>query len=435
MSPLWPGLDGPAINYISRPPHETFAKKSPRNIVILGSTGSIGRNGLAVLEKTSVKILALAAGYNITLLVRQALRFRPPFLAVADQNGAENLKKSLPADYRPEILIGQSGFAQLAALESADCILSGQAGSAGLTGTLAAALAGKVIALANKESLVMAGELLRRLCRKTGAAILPVDSEHQALFQCLAGRGQEAAQLILTASGGPFLDWPAEKIRASAPEQALKHPTWQMGAKISIDSASLMNKGLEFIEAMHLYGVGPENIQILIHPQSIVHSLARFRDNSLLAQLAIPDMRLALSTCLLWPHADASFVAPLDLAETPPLQFQKPDLDRFPCLKLALRAASARPGPDWQEIGLNPACISLNAANEDAVARFLRHEFRFGEIARRIEAALANVQGMRAPEAPALAGLLPWQQALALSEIIERIAQRAIKNRAPKERD
>lgn len=426
MTALWPGLGGPAIDYISNPPNEEFAGKLPRKISILGSTGSIGSNALAVIEQApeKLRVTALGAGRNIELLASQAAMHRPPWLGVATCELAEALAGLLPAGYKPQILSGQAGYAKLASLNDADCVLSAQAGSAGLAATLAAALAGKVIALANKESLVIAGGLLRKLCRSKGAAILPVDSEHQALFQCVAGRGQEISQLILTASGGPFMDWPAEKMAACRAEQALKHPTWKMGAKITIDSATLMNKGLEFIEAMHLYGINPQNIRILIHPQSIVHSLARMNDNSLLAQLAVPNMRLAIASCLLWPQVEQSFVAPLDLAASPPLQFFKPDLTRFPCLALALAAAKSEPGMEWAEAGLNPACIALNAANEAIVTDFLANKFPFGEIAPRIEAALLAVDD-EPFFPPASHENAIWQKALNFAAMLEPLIQKA----------
>lgn len=427
MSSLWPGLEGPSIQYISGPPGDEFLRKSPRGIALLGSTGSIGRNALAVIENScgKLKAVALAAGYNATLLAQQANRHRPEFLAIATNACAQTLVKLLSPDYHPHILVGQPGYAQLATLPAADCVLSAQAGSAGLAATLAAAFANRTIALANKESLVMAGTLLRRICKNGSASILPVDSEHQAIFQCIAGRNQEPAQIILTASGGPFLNLDFLKTQACLPQHALKHPTWNMGAKISIDSATLMNKGLEFIEAMHLYGLAPENIEILIHPQSIVHSLARFRDESLLAQLAVPDMRLAIGICLLWPSVSKSFIARLDLASSPALQFRRPDLECFPCLALALNAARSTPEKGWQEIGLNPACIILNAANETAVQGFLAGKYPLGEIAARTRFAMLALRRTPPPQLPSLETLEPWQKALALANVIDHFANRA----------
>ncbi|WP_308622022.1 1-deoxy-D-xylulose-5-phosphate reductoisomerase, partial [uncultured Desulfovibrio sp.] len=306
------------------------------------------------------------------------------------------LRPLLPAGYAPEILTGREGYARLAALSGAHAVLSAQVGAAGLTGTLAAALAGKMICLANKESLVLAGGLLRAICAGTGAAILPVDSEHNALFQCLAGRGQEARTLVLTASGGPFRGRSADELRRVTPEAALAHPNWRMGAKISIDSATMMNKGLELIEAVHLYGVAPERIRILVHPQSVVHSLAEFADGSFLAQLGAADMRLAIGHCLNWPRCEPAGAPSLDLVAVGSLTFEEPDPAVFPCLRLAreaLAADRAAPAPS----GFGPACVALNAANEAAVELFLNGGCGFMDIPDLVEAALAALPHL--PEA------------------------------------
>lgn len=389
MSALWPPCGKGEFSYITEPPSLEYQAKKRRNIAILGSTGSIGRSALKVAETAySLKIMALAGARNTRLLAEQAKRWRPDYLAVLDFELAQDLESLLPPDYRPIIFWGQNGYATLASLPEIDCVLSAQAGSAGLTGTLAAALAGKVIALANKESLVLAGSLLRRLCKKTGASILPVDSEHYALFQCSAGRGQALKSLILTASGGPLLGRSKEEIAKATPAEALRHPTWSMGSKISIDSASLMNKGLEMIEAMHLYGCSADKIRVLVHPQSIVHSLAEFADNSQLAQMAVPDMRLALGACLLWPDDRQSFIKPLDLARTGILTFSEPDTDLFPALILARRALEHETPKAWRATGFNPACVVLNAANEAAVDLFLKEAILFGEIPERIRLAM-----------------------------------------------
>lgn len=379
MTQLWPGLDGPSVNYISRMPHHDWCAAWPRSLVLLGSTGSIGCSALAVAaaQPDAFRITGLACAHNIEKLASQASQWRPPWLAVLDQQAARALADLLPVDYRPHILIGSDGYAQLASLPEASTVLSAQVGAAGLSGTLAAALAGKVICLANKESLVLAGDLLRSVCARTNAVILPVDSEHNAIFQCLAGRGQEVSSIILTASGGPFLGWSAEKLRTVRPEQALKHPNWKMGAKISIDSATLMNKGLEVIEAFHLYGLAPERIRVLVHPQSVVHSLVEFADGGQLAQLGTADMRLAIAACLLWPRCLPVNVPPLDLTRTA-LTFQQPDMTAFPCLALARRALAQRHG----------LCVVLNAANEAAVTLFLDGHCAFTDIPLFIEAAM-----------------------------------------------
>lgn len=389
MNILWPSSANKRISYISDPPAPEFAAKHIRNLAILGSTGSIGRSALKVCETAySIKIRALAGGRNIKILAEQAQRWRPDYLAVLNADLAQELEALLPPVYRPIIFWGQNGYANIASLPEVDSVLSAQSGASGLTGTIAAALAGKVIALANKESLVLAGSLLRRLCRQYKAAILPVDSEHFALFQCAAGRGAAVKSLLLTASGGPFLGKNAEEIANATPAKALKHPNWSMGAKISIDSATMMNKGLELIEAIHLFGIDTNKIRIVVHPQSIVHSLVEFEDNSLLGQLATPDMRLAIGACLCWPDCQQNFIHPIDLTTVSRLEFMEPDFVAFPALGLAKRAADYKLTPAWIKLGLNPACIILNGANEAAVELFLAGQISFSEITSRVERAL-----------------------------------------------
>ena len=379
MTTLWPGRGGPQVDYISGPPSAAWCDAWPRRLVLLGSTGSIGGSALAVVERHPdlLRVVGLSCARNVQKLATQAVRWRPGYLAVLDAAAADALRTLLPTDYTPHILIGREGYAALAALPEADAVLSAQVGAAGLSGTLAAALAGKVICLANKESLVLAGDLLRRVCAGSGAVILPVDSEHNAIFQCLAGRGQDVDRLILTASGGPFRGWTAERLAQVRPEQALKHPNWSMGAKITVDSATLMNKGLEVIEAFHLYGAPVERIDVLVHPQSVVHSLVQFRDGGQLAQLGTPDMRLPIAHCLLWPRCEAGDVPPPDLTRTP-LTFERPDVAAFPCLALARRALAGRGG----------RCVALNAANEAAVELFLHGNCGFTDIPRLIAAVL-----------------------------------------------
>lgn len=274
--------------------------------------------------------------------------------------------------------MGSEGYARLAALPEADTVLSAQVGAAGLAGTLAAALAGKVICLANKESLVLAGDMLRQVCARTHASILPVDSEHNAIFQCLAGRGQEVDRLLLTASGGPFRGRSREELRNVTRAQALDHPNWKMGAKISIDSATMMNKALEVVEAFHLYGVPLEKITVLVHPQSLVHSLVQFTDGSQLAQLGTPDMRIPIAACLFWPRCVDTGVPPLDLVKAGTLQFFAPDDEAFPALKLARRALRERGGMS----------VVMNAANEAAVELFLAGKCAFADIAELVSAAM-----------------------------------------------
>ena len=323
-------------------------------------------------------VLGLSCARNIKTLAEQAQEFRPPYLAVLDEASAAGLRKLLPTGYTPEILVGSEGYARLAALPEADTVLSAQVGAAGLAGTLAAALAGKVICLANKESLVLAGDMLRQVCARTHASILPVDSEHNAIFQCLAGRGQEVDRLLLTASGGPFRGRSREELRNVTRAQALDHPNWKMGAKISIDSATMMNKALEVVEAFHLYGVPLEKITVLVHPQSLVHSLVQFTDGSQLAQLGTPDMRIPIASCLFWPRCVDTGVPPLDLVKAGTLQFFAPDDEAFPALKLARRALRERGGMS----------VVMNAANEAAVELFLSGKCAFADIADLVSAAM-----------------------------------------------
>lgn len=377
------------MQYISTIPDKAHALPWPRRLAVMGSTGSIGRNTLRVVEAAAregticqerepFRVEALAGGRNIALLAKQAARLRPQYLAVRDERdasgryGVDALKKLLPPDYRPTILAGPEGYAALAALDSVDMVLSAQVGAAGLRATVAAVAAGKTVCLANKESLVLAGTLLRHLCARSGAVILPVDSEHGALFQCMAGRAPSAiARLVLTASGGPFRGRSRDALAAVRPEDALRHPNWNMGAKITIDSATLMNKGLEVIEACHLYGMPVDKVDVVVHPQSLVHSLVALRDGSLIAQLAVPDMRLPIAASLTWPDVpprEVTGIDLLDLAKAGTLSFEQPDAEAFPCLDLARRAlATGR-------------TVELNAANEVAVERFLDGGIRFTDI-------------------------------------------------------
>lgn len=390
MEYLWPGLGGPNIDYITGPPSGEYRRERIRKLAVLGSTGSVGRATLEAVDRypENLRVEALACGTNWKALAAQAARYKPSTLVVRDESSAEKLRAALADDYRPLILTGPEGYARAASLDEVDCVAAAQVGAAGLDGALAAARAGKVIALANKESLVICGDLLRKICAKSGAAILPVDSEHYALFQCAAGRGQTPVKLILTGSGGPFRGLKKKETDGKTAAEAGRHPNWRMGPKITIDSATLMNKGLEFIEAARLFGVSIDQVEIVIHPQSVVHSLVRFEDNSLLAQLAVPDMRLPIAGCLLWPRDPRDVCPPLDLTERGSLTFEKPDIESFPCLRLALEAAAYEPGSSWRETGLNPATLVLNAANEAIVELFLAGEVEFGAIPAFVELAL-----------------------------------------------
>lgn len=354
-----------------------------RKLVILGSTGSIGNSCLDVVSRfpEHFTVIGLAAGRNVELLARQAVQFRPHLCAVQGLEEAVTLQSMLPAGLGIEVRWGPEGFCSLARHPEADTVVSAIVGAAGLAPTWAAVQAGKRVALANKETLVIAGELVMAEAEKTGAEILPVDSEHSAIFQALAGQHRdEVKRLILTASGGPFLNMTSEELGRVTPAQALAHPRWRMGAKISIDSATLMNKGLEAIEARWLFGLAWDKIAIHIHPQSIVHSLVEFIDGAVLAQLGRPDMRVPIAYALSHPYRLPLDLPPLDLTHSEALTFSEPDENRFPCLTLAL--AAGRRG------GTNPA--ALNAANEAAVESFLAGEIAFRDIREIVTMVLAD---------------------------------------------
>ena len=354
-----------------------------KRISILGSTGSIGRQSLEVIAACGMEAAALAAHSSVTLLEEQARQFRPELAVLTDEKAAADLKVRL-ADTDIRVLSGMEGLMEAAALPGADTVLTAVVGMVGLRPTLAAIREGKRIALANKETLVCAGQLVMEAARDWGAPILPVDSEHSALFQCLEGcrdRG-EVKRLILTCSGGPFYGKKARELEGMTREDALRHPNWSMGAKITVDSATLMNKGLEVMEAMHLYHMPVEKISVLIHRESIIHSLVEYCDNAVMAQLGAPDMRLPIQYALTYPRRRASSAAtPLDLWNCGPLTFGSPDLDTFRCLALALEAA--RRG--------GTAGAILNGANEAAVGLFLEGKIGFLDIARRVERAMETV--------------------------------------------
>ncbi len=349
-----------------------------KTLSILGSTGSIGRSALSVVDlyPGRFRVAALAAASNWRLLAEQARRYRPELVAIYDASHGDELRASLDGI---RVVAGSEGVQEAAALDSVDSVVAGISGAAGLLPTYRAVLAGKRVALANKETLVMAGEVIMRCVAEHGSELLPVDSEHSALHQCLRGAGDaEVKRLVLTASGGPFRQFSAEAMENVTVEQALAHPTWEMGPKITIDSATLMNKGLEVIEAHHLFGVGPDRVAVAIHPQSVVHSLVEFVDGNVLAQLSITDMRTAILYALSYPEKWESNLPPLDLFAVSPLEFHRPDLDRFPCLSLAYQALRAG--------GTAPAV--LNAANEVAVEAFLEKKLSFKAIPRILEQVL-----------------------------------------------
>lgn len=342
--------------------------KKMKKVAILGSTGSVGLNTLDVLDNTfstEFEVCGLAAKENLDLLYDQILRYKPKIACLVDEKKAEELRKKLRVS-ETEIFSGQEDLVRVAAYKEADIVVTAVVGAAGLLPTLEAIKRGKRIALANKETLVMAGEIVIREARKSGAEILPIDSEHSAIFQCLEGRSpSEIKRIILTASGGPFRN--RKDLSRITPAEALAHPTWKMGDKISIDSATLMNKGLEVIEACYLFGLSPARISVLIHPQSIIHSMVEFTDGSHLAQLGIADMRIPIAYALTYPRRFPNKLEELNLAKIGNLTFEEPDKDRFPCLGLAYQAI---------EIGGTMPAV-LNAANEVAVEYFLKEKIGF----------------------------------------------------------
>jgi 1-deoxy-D-xylulose-5-phosphate reductoisomerase len=361
-------------------------------VAVLGSTGSVGESTLNVLARhpQRFRLVALAAGRNAAKLARQILKFHPPYAALADPAAAAELTELLNTQApATRILAGAGALEELAALSEVHCVMAAIVGAAGLRSTLAAARAGKHLLLANKESLVMAGPLLIAAVNQGGATLLPIDSEHNAIFQCLPPGVRTGVappglrRVLLTASGGPFRDTPREALESVTPEAACAHPNWVMGRKISVDSATLMNKGLELIEACLLFGVTPAQVEILLHPQSIVHSLVEYVDGSVLAQLGAPDMRTPIAHALAWPERIDSGVEFLDLLKAGRLDFRAPDTQKFPCLALA--QAAARAG------GQHP--VLLNAANEVAVEAFLERRLNFPGIAAVIEAVVQRGSG------------------------------------------
>jgi 1-deoxy-D-xylulose-5-phosphate reductoisomerase len=348
----------------------------------LGSTGSIGVNALKVARAhpERYRILALSAGKNIVLLKKQIETFKPKAVAVLNESLAMDLKKTLTGSNLPEILFGPEGFKHLATMDEIDTVISAITGAAGLMPTYEGIRAGKEIALANKETMVMAGPLVLREAEKQGISILPIDSEHSAIFQSLQGHQKEdVKRIILTASGGPFRNLSLKEMARVTAAQALKHPNWEMGSKITIDSATMMNKGLEIIEAKWLFNLPIEQIDVLIHPQSIVHSMVEYRDGSVISQMGIPDMMIPIAYALSYPRHIKTGLPPLELEKVSPLNFEKPDLTRFACLRLALKAASVG--------GSMPAV--LNGANEIAVDAFLKEKIGFLDIPKLIEQTMA----------------------------------------------
>ncbi|MGM9669256.1 MAG: 1-deoxy-D-xylulose-5-phosphate reductoisomerase [Faecousia sp.] len=360
-----------------------------RSVSILGSTGSIGRQSLDVISRMDIRVTALTAGSNVERMAQQCRQFHPKLAVMATEAAAQRLRAEL-GDPQIRILWGEEGLLAAATMEETDCVITAVVGMVGLKPTLAAIRRGKRIGLANKETLVCAGELVMAEAEKYGTEIVPVDSEHSAIFQCLMGCGdrKEVKKILLTCSGGPFFGKTPEQLRSVTKADALRHPNWKMGQKITIDCATLMNKGLEVIEAMRLYRVPLEQVQVLIHRQSIVHSLVEFRDGAIMAQLGAPDMRLPIQLALTYPERTVCPVEPLDLTSCGPLSFQKPDLEAFPCLALAMEAAKKG----------GTACPALNGANEEAVAMFLRDEIGFYDIYRLVKTAMEQVPFAENPD-------------------------------------
>ncbi|MGE4485452.1 MAG: 1-deoxy-D-xylulose-5-phosphate reductoisomerase [Oscillospiraceae bacterium] len=357
-----------------------------RTISVLGSTGSVGRQSLEVIEHLGYGVSALCAGVNTEIMETQVRRFSPKLAVMYNEKSAKDLRVKL-ADTSTKVLSGMEGLVEAASTEEADTVLTAVVGTVGLIPTVSAIRRGKRIALANKETLVCAGDIVMSEAEKFGAEIVPVDSEHSAIFQCMEGRKKEDVKhIILTASGGPFRGKKLDELQKVTKEQALRHPNWHMGPKITVDCATLMNKGLEFIEAMHLFGVGPERIKIIIHPQSIIHSMVEFRDNSIMAQLAVPDMRLPIQYALTYPQCRASLTGEMDFTKLAALTFEEPDVETFKCLALAMETAK-KPGT---------ACAVMNAANEEAVGLFLKDKISFSGIYESVALAVEKIGDMKA---------------------------------------
>lgn len=356
-----------------------------KKLAILGSTGSIGQSTLSICESfpDRYEVVSLAAGHNLDSAFEQCVRWRPKVMSLATEELAQQVATRLrnAGIQGIELVFGAAGTVRVATLPEVDFVVSAIVGVAGLEATYAAVCAGKTIGLANKECLVAAGELILEAARRNDVALLPIDSEHNAVHQCMrGGKPSEVKQIWLTASGGPFRSTPLSAFEGITPAQALKHPTWVMGRRITIDSATMMNKGFEIIEACRLFDLPPAKVRVTIHPQSTVHSLVEFVDGSILAQISVTDMRLPILYALAYPERPAAPHLSFDLAALSHLDFQQPDLARFPCLRLAYEAAEAGPA----------ACIALNAADEIAVAAFLEGRISFPGIARTIESVLAE---------------------------------------------
>ena len=359
-----------------------------KSISVLGCTGSIGRQTIAVAEHIGMPVVALTANRKIDLLEEQARRLHPKFVAVYDEEAAKQFKIAV-ADTDIQVGSGMEGLIRAATMEETDCVVTAVSGAVGLKPTLAAIDGKKRIALANKETLVCAGDIVMARAAEKGAEIVPVDSEHSAIFQCLMGREKgELRKILLTGSGGPFRGKARAELEDVTPEQAVKHPNWSMGAKISVDSATMMNKGLEFVEAMHLFGVTPDDIQVVIHPQSVIHSMVELVDGTVIAQLGVPDMGLPIQLALTYPQRCPSMFSRLDFTTLQSLSFEAPDYEKTPCLKLAM---------DCARMGGTAPCV-MSAANEVAVGLFLRHQLGYNRIYDAAASAVEKVGVVKNPD-------------------------------------
>jgi len=384
-----------------------------KKITILGSTGSIGCSALDVIGKNQERfqVVALSAGKNIKLLKQQIEKFQPKVVAVSTKESALKLREAMNSKSRVKIFYDDEGLKEIASFPSADIVISAISGSAGLMPTLAAIEAGKDIALANKETMVMAGEITTKRAIKKGVKIIPVDSEHSAIFQCLQGnKRQNLRRIILTASGGPFLNFTRKELKKVSLNQTLRHPNWKMGKKITIDSASMMNKGLEVIEAKWLFNVDISDIDVLIHPQSIVHSLVEFIDGAFLAQMGIPDMKTPIAYALTYPERIMNDLPTLNIVKTGNLEFRNPDIKKFPCLGLAYAAGLCG----------GTAPVVLNAADEVAVSAFIKKKIRFIDLPKIIEKILVLHNSINNPSLDDILQADLWAR-IETKEIIERI--------------
>ena len=377
-------------------------------VSILGSTGSVGRQTLDVVEHLHIPVAALTAGTNVERMAQQCRKFQPALAVMATQEAAQALKNEI-AGLPTQVAWGEEGLIRAATMPQADCIITAVVGMLGLKPTLAAIREKKRIGLANKETLVCAGELVMKEARKCGAEIIPVDSEHSAIFQCLMPSldCRQVERIILTCSGGPFYGMTREELKKVTKADALRHPTWKMGQKITIDCATLMNKGLEVIEAMRLYDLPLEKVDVVIHRQSIVHSLVEFSDGAVMAQLGAPDMRLPIQLAMTYPERQNSPVEKLDLTSCPPLAFDKPDMEAFPCLALARKCA---------QMG-GTACPAMNGANEEAVALYLQDKIGFYDIYTLVSQAVEQVPFIKEPT---------LEQILEADRLARQIVQTAI---------